>query len=92
MCGSQKCSSCEFTIYDEEGKEEKGKIKKRYRNRNKVLPDYDQIEVIFPEDGSCQNKVLLMCTDLVIEYLYFQNFCNLKRCNGKPKFEFAYTE
>ena len=91
-CGSQKCSSCEFTIYDEEGKEEKGKIKKGHRNGNKVLPDYDQIEVIFPEDASCQNKVLLMCAALVIEYLYFQNFSNLKRCNGKPKFENAYTE
>lgn len=91
-CGSQKCSSCEFTIYDEEGKEEKGKIKKGHRNGNKVLPDYDQIEVTFPEDASCQNKVLLMCAALVIEYLYFQNFSNLKRCNGKPKFENAYTE
>ena len=91
-CGSQKCSSCEFTIYDAEGKIEKGKIKKGHRSGHKILPDYDQLEITLPEEDSCQNKILIMCSALVIEYLYFQNYSNMKRCNGKPKFEHAYSD
>ena len=43
---------------------------------------------IFPSGISCQDKVLIMGAALAIEYLYFQNLSNTKRCSGKPRFLF----
>ncbi len=49
-------------------------------------PDYDQIKVNFPDDCICQDKILIMAGALLMEYLYFQNNTNSKRCNGAPKY------
>lgn len=58
-----------------------------------MMPDYDQLKVVFPPgDTSCQNKILLVCAALVLEYLYFQNFSNTKRCRGAPRFLNAYSD
>ena len=85
-CDNPKCATCEFTIFDARKENELGKITKKHRSGKKVKPDYDQIQVDFPSNCSCQNKILIMCSALVIEYLYFQNMSNTKRCFGNPKF------
>ena len=54
----------------------------------KTKPDYDQLTVTYPSGISCQDKVLIMGAALAIEYLYFQNLSNTKRCSGKPRFLF----
>ena len=88
-CDARKCAKCEFIIYDKDNKSV-GVINKDHRSGKKVKPDYDQLIVVFPPDASCQNKVLLTCSALVIEYLYFQNMTNHKRCCGNPRFINSY--
>ena len=83
---SRKCSECNFIIYDAEKKNGLGTIFKTHRSGKKVKPDYDQLIVTYPPISSCQQKVLLMCTAIVLEYLYFQNMTNTKRCFGNPRF------
>ncbi len=70
-----------------------GTITKDHKSGKKMMPDYDQLKVVFPPgDTSCQNKILLVCAALVLEYLYFQNFSNTKRCRGAPRFLNAYSD
>ena len=98
-CDNPKCSSCVFFIYDgtenvtRGGKKTViGTIEKFHRSGKKTKPDYDQLVVVFPVNSSCQNKILIICAALVIEYLYFQNMSNTKRCSGKPRFLNAYSD
>ena len=91
-CDNRKCASCEFLIYDGEMKNTIGTIKKDHKSGRKMMPDYDQLKVVFPPGISCQDKILLVCASLVIEYLYFQNFSNTKRCRGAPRFLNAYSD
>ena len=63
-----------------------GKIIKDHRSGKKTKPDYDQLVVVFPPNSSCQQKILITCATLALEYLYFQKMTNLKRCSGNPKF------
>ena len=94
-CDNRKCASCDFIIYDgndEEMKNPLGTIKKDHKSGRKMMPDYDQLKVVFPPGISCQNKILLVCASLVIEYLYFQNFSNTKRCRGAPRFLNSYSD
>ena len=94
-CDGEKCSKAIFYIYgkdDELLKKPFGYINKHHRSGKKTKPDYDQIEIIYPPEISCQDKVLLMCSALAIEYLYFQNLTNSKRCNGKPRFLNSYSD
>jgi hypothetical protein len=88
-CDARKCAKCQFIIFDKENNS-KGFITKDHRSGKKVKPDYDQLTVVFPPEASCQNKVLLTCSALVIEYLYFQNMTNHKRCCGNPRFINSY--
>ena len=85
-CDSRKCASCEFFIYDSKMKNKIGEIRKDHKSGKKMMPDYDQLKVIFPPEISCQDKILLVCAALVAEYLYFQNLSNSKRCRGTPRF------
>jgi hypothetical protein len=94
-CDNRKCASCYFEIYD--GKDDTlqnkiGYIRKDHRSGKKIKPDYDQLVVVFPPDCICQNKILIMCSALAIEYLYFQNLSNTKRCSGKPRFLNSYSD
>ena len=91
-CDNRKCASCEFLIYDGEMKNTIGTIKKDHKSGRKMMPDYDQLKVVFPPGISCQDKILLVCASLVIEYLYFQNFSNTKRCRGAPRFLNSYSD
>ena len=79
-------------IYDGEMKNTIGTIKKDHKSGRKMMPDYDQLKVVFPPGISCQDKILLVCASLVIEYLYFQNFSNTKRCRGAPRFLNSYSD
>ena len=88
-CDNRKCASCKFSIFDGTQENELGTIEKDHRSGKKVKPDYDQLVVNFPKTASCQDKVMLMCSALVIEYLYFQNLTNTKRCSGQPRFMHA---
>ena len=85
-CGGRKCASCEFSILDKDPKKASGKIVKDHRSGKKTKPDYDQLVVTYPKNISCQDKILIMCGALLLEYLYFQNLTNSKRCSGNPKF------
>ena len=91
-CDNRKCAVLTFIIYDKEQKNGIGIIQKDHRSGKKIKPDYDQLSVTYPPGISCQDKVLLMCTAIVIEYLYFQNLSNTKRCSGKPRFKNAYSD
>ena len=94
-CNNRRCASCYFEIYDgndDNFQNKRGFIYKDHRSGKKMKPDYDQLVVVFPPDCICQNKVLLMCSALVVEYLYFQNLSNTKRCSGKPRFLNAYSD
>jgi len=84
-CNNHKCAECQFEIYDKNNKG-KGIIKKVHRSGKKVQPDYDQLIITFPPDASCQEKILIMCATLAIEYLYFQNLSNSRKCSGVPKY------
>ena len=88
-CDARKCAKCQFIIYDKNQKSV-GVLTKDHRSGKKVKPDYDQLTVVFPPDASCQEKVLLTCSALVIEYLYFQHMTNNKRCCGNPRFINSY--
>ena len=91
-CGNRKCAEIIFTICDSTQEHKLGFITKNHRSGKRVKPDYDQLSVTFPPGISCQNKVLLMCSALVLEYLYFQNLSNTKRCSGRPRFLNAYSD
>lgn len=84
-CNGERCARCEFVILDKNEKG-KGKITKYHRSGKKVQPDYDQLVITFPPDSSCQEKILIMCATLAIEYLYFQNLSNSRKCSGVPKY------
>ena len=85
-CNNRKCASCEFLIFGKEPKKPSGKIVKDHRSGKKTKPDYDQLVVTYPVNISCQDKILIMCGALALEYLYFQNLSNSKRCSGNPRF------
>jgi len=91
-CDNRKCASCEFLIYDNKMDNPIGMIKKDHKSGRKMMPDYDQLKIVFPPGISCQDKILLVCATLVIEYLYFQNFSNTKRCSGAPRFLNSYSD
>ena len=91
-CDNRKCAVLNFIIYDKDQKNGIGFIQKDHRSGKKIKPDYDQLSVTYPPGISCQDKVLLMCSAIVIEYLYFQNLSNTKRCSGKPRFINAYSD
>ena len=91
-CGNRRCAEITFTISDATQEHKLGFITKNHRSGKRVKPDYDQLTVTYPPGISCQNKVLLMCSALVLEYLYFQNLSNTKRCSGKPRFLNAYSD
>jgi hypothetical protein len=91
-CGARKCASCEFYIYDAEMKNKIGFITKDHKSGKKMMPDYDQLKVTFPPSISCQDKILLVCATIILEYLYFQNLSNSKRCSGAPRFLNAYSD
>lgn len=89
FCDNLKCGKCDFYIYalaDEKMKSHIGSITKIHRSGKRWGPDYDQLEIVFPDNCITQDKVLIMAAALLIEYLYFQNNTNWKRCNGNPKF------
>ena len=88
-CDARACAKCAFFIYDTKNNSV-GTITKDHRSGKKVKPDYDQLAVVFPAEISCQNKILLTCSALVIEYLYFQHMTNVKRCCGNPKYINSY--
>ena len=90
-CDARKCASCEFYIYDGAMENKIGFITKDHKSGKKMMPDYDQLKVTFPPGASCQDKILLVCAALVLEYLYFQNLSNTKRCSGAPRFMNAYS-
>ena len=58
-CDNRKCASCEFLIYDGEMKNTIGTIKKDHKSGRKMMPDYDQLKVVFPPGISCQDKILI---------------------------------
>ena len=91
-CDSRKCASCEFIIYDGTMQYKYGTIHKDHKSGKKMRPDYDQLKVVFPPDISCQDKILLLWASLALEYLYFQNFTNMKRCSGAPRFLNSYSD
>jgi hypothetical protein len=69
-CGNRKCAEIIFTICDSTQEHKLGFITKNHRSGKRVKPDYDQLSVTFPPGISCHNKILLMCSALVLEYLY----------------------
>lgn len=80
-----KCSVCEFSIFN--GKDvimlhSSGKIKKRAIYGRKEKPDVDQIEIEFPPEATAKEKLCLIAAAMMIEYLYFQNGRNSKKCHG----------
>ena len=84
---SQCCKNCEFEIFtnrDLEYEKPLGKIKKCKRSGEKVRPDYDQLEIDFPENANPNDKILILCATFLLETLYFQNHSNSKRCHGDP--------
>jgi hypothetical protein len=91
-CDNRKCASCEFIIYDGSMQYKYGTINKDHKSGKRMMPDYDQLKVVFPPNISCQDKILIVCSALVLEYLYFQNFTNTKRCSGAPRFLNAYSD
>ena len=91
-CDSRRCASCEFLIYDGAMEKTIGVIKKDHKSGKKMMPDYDQLKIVFPPGISCQDKILLVSGTLALEYLYFQNFSNSKRCRGAPRFLNAYSD
>lgn len=86
LCGERKCAICKFDILDNIGRKLDGEIVKDHRSGKRIKPDYDQIIVKYPPNISCQDKILLMSGALILEYLYFQNLGNYKRCSGNPKY------
>ena len=91
-CDNRKCASCLFIIYDGAQENKIGMIAKDHRSGKKTKPDYDQVTITYPPGISCQDKVLIMGAALAIEYLYFQNLSNTKRCSGKPRFLHSYSD
>jgi hypothetical protein len=91
-CDDRRCATCKFSIYDGLQENELGTIEKDHRSGKKVKPDYDQLVVTFPESASCQDRVLLTCSAIAIEYLYFQSMSNTKRCSGEPQFRNAFSK
>ena len=91
-CDNRKCASCLFIIYDGAQENKLGMISKDHRSGKKTKPDYDQLIVTYPPGISCQDKVLIMGAAIAIEYLYFQNLSNTKRCSGKPRFLHSYSD
>ena len=91
-CDDRRCATCKFDIYDGSMEKSLGTIEKDHRSGKKVKPDYDQLVVTFPDSASCQDRVLLMCSAIVIEYLYFQSMSNTKRCSGEPRFRHAFSK
>ena len=85
FCDNRRCARCIFLIADKDNNCV-GKILKDHRSGKRIQPDYDQMVLTYPPEASCQEKILLMCASLAIEYLYFQNMTNYKRCNGIPKY------
>lgn len=85
FCDNRRCARCIFIISDKENNKI-GKITKDHRSGKRIQPDYDQMVITFPPEASCQEKILIMCASLAIEYLYFQIMTNTKRCNGIPKY------
>lgn len=85
FCDNRRCARCIFIISDKNNNGV-GKILKDHRSGKRIQPDYDQMVITYPPEASCQEKILLMCASLAIEYLYFQNMTNTKRCNGIPKY------
>ena len=84
---SECCKKCEFDIFtsrDLENTKSLGKIKKFKVSGEKVRPDYDQLEIDFPEDANPNDKILILCATFLLETLYFQNHSNSKRCHGDP--------
>ena len=91
-CDNRKCASCLFIIYDGAQENKLGMIVKDHRSGKKTKPDYDQVTITYPPGISCQDKVLILGAALAIEYLYFQNLSNTKRCSGKPRFLHSYSD
>ena len=91
-CDNRRCASCEFIIGDGTMEKNLGYIKKDHKSGKKMMPDYDQLKIVFPPGITCQDKILLVSGALVIEYLYFQNFSNSKRCKGAPRFLNSYSD
>ena len=85
FCDNRKCARCMFIISDKNNNGI-GKIFKDHRSGKRIQPDYDQMVITYPAEASCQEKILILCASLSIEYLYFQNMTNIKRCNGIPKY------
>ena len=83
-CGGQKCATCDYFIYNNDKSEVLGQITKFHKNGKKIGPDYDQIIIEFPKEASCQDKVLITCSGLVILYLYYQHNSNSGKCCGDP--------
>ena len=83
-CGGQKCATCDYFIYNNEKSEVLGHITKYHKHGKKIGPDYDQIAIEFPEQASCQDKVLITCAGLSILYLYYQHNANGGKCCGDP--------
>ena len=73
-CGM--CNSAQFEIYpagDDPDAKPVGIIKKVKMSGKKRKPDYEQVEVTLPKNGSCQDKVLIISAGIFLEMLYFQN-------------------
>ena len=84
-CGM--CNNCVFEIYpagDDPDAKALGVIKKVKMSGKKRKPDYEQVEVTFPINASCQDKCLILSSCIFIEMLYFQNISNKNRCHGNP--------
>ena len=80
------CADCEFSVYEKKDdfSEIVGKLFKTKRSGKKLGPDYDQMEIIFPNDSIVEEKILLMCAGIFMEYLYFQHISNKNKCSGHP--------
>jgi len=82
--GCGKCSDVTFPIYSgdktifDHGNSSEGFIKKRFAGFQEIVSDADTFEIVFPVNATPQERLNLIGTVLMIDYLYYEDNGNDK--------------
>lgn len=86
--GCGMCSEVKFPIYNAKNnnwipENKDGQIKKVIKNFVKeMISDADNFEIIFPTDATPEDKLLMICMTLMIDYRYFEDNGNQNNRHG----------
>ena len=67
-----KMSEVTFPIYNQRGGGQVGSIVKKSAQLQELITDADSYNVNFPSDATPEEKLLLICLGLFIDYIYFE--------------------